>query len=420
MSRPAGLARILSVLADRNYAIWMAGNAISLIGMWAQRIGIGWLAWELTHSAFWVGIVAAADLAPGIIVTPFAGIIGDRRNRLTLVRQAQAVSALVSAVMAAVVLTGSAGIVLLTVLATVQGITMAFKQPARMALTKDLVEARHIGTAVALNAVVFNLARFIGPTVAGVLILAEGVGSVFVFAVLGSTTFVVALQFVALRRTAGTAAPDEAAEALPPLTGTGYAYAFSHAGIGPLLILTLANGMLIRGFVEVLPGYSAAVLESGAEGLAALSASIGFGSIVAGLWLAQRDGIAGLTRQIFLTQAVASVLIVILAGTGSLAVAVILVGLAGFMLAVNGIGAQTLVQRCTPEDRLARVLAIFGLITRGSPAAGALLVGAAADLVGFAIPLVVTGMLSLGVVALLIRREPTVRAAMEMAGRQRA
>lgn len=421
MKPPAGAMRIVAVLAGRNFGIYMAGTTASLIGMWAQRIGIGWLAWELTHSAFWVGVVAAADLAPGVIISPLAGIVGDRHDRLKLVRLTQMVSAATSAAMAAMVLSGTTEIVLLTILATIQGTTMAFKLPARMALIRALVDEDDLGTAIALNAVVFNIARFLGPSVAGLLILLDGVGSVFVLALVASIVFVVALQFVQVRP---YPLRDEFAAgetgALQPLVGAGYAYAFGHPGIGPLLVLQLSAGLFIRGLPELLPSYSAAVLDQGAEGLAALSASIGFGAIIAGLWMAQREGAAGLTRRIFLAQAGCSVCLVVLAATGSLLVACLLVALLGSAITTTGIACQTLIQRCTPEDRMARVMAVYGILARATPALGALLMGAAADLVGFAIPLVMAGAMSLVSVGLLMRREAVVRTALEIPGSRRA
>ncbi|VAW13333.1 hypothetical protein MNBD_ALPHA09-2083 [hydrothermal vent metagenome] len=414
MNLPAGLVRILGVLANRNYAIWIGGNSVSLTAMWAQRIGIGWLAWELTQSVFWVGIIAAADLAPGLLVTPFAGIVGDRRDRLTLVRQAQGLSAVISAALAAMVLLDAADIYLLVALATAQGIAMGFKQPSRMALVRSLVVDKDLSTAIALNAVLFNLARFVGPLVAGGLILSQGLGSVFVFALLGSIFFVVTLKFVRpLRREPAPASSSSPADA--PLKGTAYAYAFSHPGIGPLLVLQFANGAFIRGFTELLPAYSDTVLGRGAEGLAIMSASIGVGAIFSGLWLAQREGVKGLTRHIFVSQAIASVLVVVLAGTATLLMASLLVGLIGFMLATTSIAALTLIQRATPEDRLARVMAILGVILHASPAAGALVMGAAADLVGFTIPLIAGGALCLAAVAYVLRREGVVRASLEAA-----
>lgn len=413
MMLPAGLRRILGVLNNRNYAMWIAGNSLSLIGMWAQRIGIGWLTWELTHSAFWVGIIASADLAPGIIVTPFAGIIGDRRDRLTLVRQAQAASALISAALAYMVLADLTNIGLLAVLATVQGIAMAFKQPARMALTRALVPAKDLGTAIALNAVIFNLARFIGPLIGGALIVGSGAGAVFVFALVGSLFFVVMAQFV--RPNLGSVRQGAGAADGPPLKGMAYGYAFCHPGIGPLLLLQFSSGMLIRGFIELLPGYSDTVLGRGAEGLAILSACIGIGAVISGVWLAQRDGVVGLTRHFFVSQAMASVVVVMLAGVESLILAAVFVGLAGYMLAANSIAAQTLIQRCTPEDRLARVMAVLGVVMRVSPAFGALFMGLAADLVGYATPLVAGGSLSLVMVVLVRRREATVRGSLEAA-----
>ncbi len=415
MNMPAGLVRILGVLANRNYAIWIGGNSLSLTAMWAQRIGIGWLAWELTQSVFWVGIIAAADLAPGLLVTPIAGIIGDRRDRLTLIRQAQGVSAVISAALAAIVLWGAADIYLLVALTTAQGLAMGFKQPSRMALVRALVVDKDLSTAIALNAVLFNLARFVGPLIAGGLILAQGVGSTFVFAFFGSIFFVVVLRYVRPIRNDTSFASNLSGENLR-LQGTAYAFVFSHPGIGPLLVLAFANGAFIRGFTELLPAYSDTVLGRGAEGLAIMSASIGVGAIFSGLWLAQRDGVNGLTRYIFVSQAIASVLVVLLAATGTLLVATLLVGLTGFMLATTSIAALTLIQRATPEDRLARVMAILGVILHASPAAGALVMGAAADLVGFTMPLVAGGALCLATVVYVLRREGVVRTSLETVG----
>lgn len=412
MRLPAGLVRIGGVLNNKNYRIWLGGNLLSLIGMWAQRIGVGWLAWELTGSVFWVGIIAAADMAPGLIVAPYAGIIADRRNRLTLVRQSQGISALISGAMAVMVISGTAQIYPLFVLAMAQGITMAFKQPARMALTRSLVPEKDLSTAIALNAVLFNLARFVGPLVAGALILSVGVTSVFVFAFFGSVVFVVAVHYVkTLPKTEIGLGPGGTKPA--PLVGAGFGYTFRHKGIGPLLILQFTNGFFIRGFTEILPGYSDIVLGQGAEGLAVLSAGIGIGAMASGFWLAQRDGVAGLTRHIFVAQAIASVMVLGMAGTNSLVVATGFVGLAGFMLATTSIAAQTLIQRSVAEDRLARVMSVFGVVMRGSPAIGALVMGAAADYAGFGIPIIVGGLLSLASVVLVFGREKIVRAEFE-------
>ncbi|NBB69846.1 MAG: MFS transporter, partial [Alphaproteobacteria bacterium] len=193
-----GIANLRRALANRDFARFTAGNAVSLVGMWGLRIAVGWLAWELTASAFWVGLVAFADLFPTIVVTPFAGAIADRRSRLRIVRTTQAMSVVLVALLALLTALDLVTIELLALIVLANGVTMGFKQPSRMALTRALVRADDLPTAIAINAIVFNLARFAGPSLAGVLIVIFGVEVVFVADALSSLWFLAVIRGIHL------------------------------------------------------------------------------------------------------------------------------------------------------------------------------------------------------------------------------
>lgn len=393
-----GIANLRRAFSNRDFARFTAGNAVSLVGMWGLRIAVGWLAWELTGSAFWVGLVAFADLFPTIVVTPVAGAIADRRSRLRIVRTTQAISVVLVSTLALLTALDAMTIELLALLVLANGVTMGFKQPARMALTRALVRAEDLPTAIAINAIVFNLARFAGPSLAGLLIVAFGVEVVFVVDALSSLWFLALIRRIHLEppapaRGGGRRLGRDIAE--------GVRYAAGHPGIGPIMLLLVVTGVAMRGYVELLAVYSAEILDRGADGLAMLSAGIGVGAILAALHLAQRESAAGLTRLALGGHAFAGASLAALALAPNLAAALATVVAGGFALATAGVASQTLTQRIVDEAVLGRVMSLYGIIFRAGPAASALVMGAVADLAGLRTPFLAGAVITLAACAVL-------------------
>src|ERR1700704_648993 len=148
-------------LRNANFGLYSAGSAVSLIGMWMQRIAIGWLTWEMTKSGLWLGIVAFADFFPVLLIGPIAGAAADRLDRLRVVKTSQTISLVQATVLFALAASGHMSIGLLVALTAFQGVVVAFNQPARLALVPSLVPHADLASAVAINSIVFNLARFI-------------------------------------------------------------------------------------------------------------------------------------------------------------------------------------------------------------------------------------------------------------------
>jgi MFS family permease len=172
MSILAGLGNISRALAHRDFGVYVAGNSISLIGTWMQRIGVGWLGWELSHSGAVLGLVAFADLFPGVLIGPFGGALADRANRLRVIKVGQTLIMLQALALFVLTASGGINVPLLVALVLFQGAVIGFNQPARLALIPSLVPRPDLATAVAINSIVFNTARFIGPALAGVVIVA--------------------------------------------------------------------------------------------------------------------------------------------------------------------------------------------------------------------------------------------------------
>ena len=367
--------RMVALLArNANFGIYSAGSAVSLVGMWTQRIAIGWLTWELTGSGLWLGIVAFADFFPVVLVGPIAGAVADRWDRLRVVKVSQAISLVEATVMWALTASGHMTIGILVGLTAFQGVVVAFNQPARLALVPSLVPQADMAGAVAINSVVFNIARFIGPILAGLAIVWSGAAAAFAFNALSYVGFLIALARVRIAPT-GIALAERRSFIADLLQGIRYTA--THPGIAALLVLLIAIGIGGRPMNELLPGFADEVYKSGAIGLSILASAIGGGAILGGFWLGQRARASGLTGIALWSALIGALATIAAIATDRLWLAVPAVVVFGFCMSVCGIAVQTLIQLASDRSMRGRVMGLYGLIFRGAPAVGALAAGLA-------------------------------------------
>jgi predicted MFS family arabinose efflux permease len=378
-------SRLALPLRNANYGIYAAGSAVSLIGTWMQRISIGWLTWELTHSGFWLGVVAFADFVPVLLVGPFAGAAADRWNRLRVVKTSQSLSLVQATVLFALTATGHMNIGLLVLLTALQGVLVAFNQPARLALVPSLVAQDDVASAVAINSVIFNLARFIGPMLAGLAIVWSGVAAAFAVNALSYVAFLLALTRL---RIDSVAARPGRQRSLTADLREGIRYTATHPAIASVLVLLIAIGIGGRPLNELLPGFAAEVFRSGAGGLSILASATGGGAILGGLWLGHRvhsSGLASVALGCSLAGALAAVAV---CATETMWIAVPAIAAFGFSASSAGIAIQTIVQLAADHDMRGRVMGLYGVIFRGAPAIGALAAGLASTSLGLRWPIV--------------------------------
>jgi MFS family permease len=390
---------ILSVFSNRAFSVFTVGNSVSLVGLWVQRLAVGWLTWELTQSGFWLGAVAFADLFPVIVVGPFAGVFADRLNQQRIIIVCRLLTATQAVALSVLVFFGVATIEMVFALTLFGGTVTGVQQPARLAIVSSLVRPEHLGSAVAINSVVFNLARFVGPAIAGVLITSAGTFAAFALAALGHVF--AAATFWRVRLAAQEPLPRHGMMAD---LAEGARHAFSHAAIGPMLMLAIIGALLARPVFELLPGFADAVFGRGAGGLAVLTSAVGVGAIIAGLWLAQRAGVTGLTAITLGSFAVTGGLSAIFAVTGWFWLGVALMAAAGAAMVINGAGTQTLIQTAVARHMRGRVLGIWGITFRGGPAIGAFVMGWLAEYWGFGPPVALGGILCVVAAVAMYRR----------------
>lgn len=262
----AGFHNIAAAFKNRDYAIFAAAHVPGLIGMWAQRVAIGWLAWELTKSPAWLGVIAMADLLPAIFLAPISGALADRVNVAKLMVFTQIFLVIHSILLWALTLSGVMNIWLLFALALMLGFNNPFSTAARHNLVPLLVPSKDLGAAISFNSLNFNLARFLGPALAGVVIATSGVVAVFAIEVIAECILLVALRFFKVRpqpRKTGRGGIASMARDIRE----GVVYAAGHPGIGPVLALLLFSAITSRPSLELLPGFADEVFSRGAVGL---------------------------------------------------------------------------------------------------------------------------------------------------------
>ncbi len=392
------LSGVARVFAYRNFRLYAIGNAVSLTGLWVQRLGVGWLAWELTHSGFWLGAVAFADLFPVMAVGLFGGVLADRVEHRHILMVSQVLQLLQATILWLLTATGVITIGWLFGLTLFIGFVVAAAQPARLSLVPSLVARPDIGGAVAIHSVIFNLARFVGPAIAGYMIHTWDVSWAFLFNALTFVWFIAALLMLRLPK---REPHPSAGEPFFAQMREGLHYAVTHTGIAAVLLLMAATSFLVRPVFELLPGFADTVFQSGAAGLATLTSSVGLGALLAGLWLAQRATAAGLASITVYSGGILGVTGLVFAATNDLRVGAVALVVAGFMAICVSVGTQTLVQTGVPAHVRGRVLSIWGMILRGTPAAGALAMGWLSDFVGLKPPLAAGSIVCLAGVILL-------------------
>lgn len=370
-------------LRHRDYRIFSITHWMSSVGMWTQRVGVGWLTWELTHSGTWLGVVAMVEAVPMFILSLFAGVVADRVDRLWLFRNLLLINLAASGVLAALTLTGHITVYLLVAIIGVAGSANAMAMPLRMTMAPSMVPREDMAAAIGLNSISFQLSATIGPAFSGLIIWAFGVGYAFSFNAFSYLVFIVSLYCVRLPyqdRKAG------ARTGLMSDMWDGIRYAFSHASIGPLLLLMLAAAVLTRPYQDLLPGFADDIFNRKTDGLAILVAAAGVGGMAAGLWLAQYGRIQRMTSIVLGAVLVLCVALIAFALTREFWLAVGWVVVISIGATLASTGSQMLIQNAVAGSMRGRVMSLYGLNWRGAPAVGALAMGSVSSLVGLQAP----------------------------------
>ena len=358
-----------AALAVPNYRRYTRGQAVSLIGTWMQMTAQSWLVFTLTHSSTWLGIIIALQTLPVLVLGPYGGVIADRvdkRRLMVILQSAMGVQALV---LGALTVTGSVTIVEIGVLATLLGLNNAFENPARQSFMLELVGPEHLRNTVSLNSVLFNVARTVGPAVAGILIATVGDGICFL---LNAASFVaVVASLMRLNRTALRPTPPAIRARGQLREGLRCVRATPQLAV-PLAMMAVV-GCLTYEFQVSLPVMADRALHVGATGFGFMTAAMGLGAVLGGLGVAAR-GRTGL-RPLVISATAFALTMALATGAPSLDVELVALALAGgASIGFLSMGYSTLQLNAAPEMR-GRVMSLWFVAFQGSTPIGGPVVG---------------------------------------------
>ena len=383
-------------LSNRNFAMFTAGNLVSVIGSWMQRVAVGWLTWELTGSAAWLGAVAFAEFMPTIIVAPIVGALADRYDRRKIALIGQVLATAQAGALAILTVTGLVSPLWILFLQLASGIIQPATQTARLVLVPSLVPRENLGNAVAITSLTFNIARIVGPAISGVMIATIGAG--YSFAINAASYLFVIASLTAMTvppRAQEARSAGSFLESVWTDIAEGAHYVWTHKDLRIAIGLIACCSVLTWPLSDLMAGIADKQLGHGVAGLATMTSAQGVGAICAGLFVAQRNNHENALR-IAVTCALLSGLVLILFGFNrSFVLAVPLIAGVGLLGVLTSITTQTVTQMVADDRMRARTISTWYTVTRVGLASGALIQGSVANVTGFTFPLVLAGVLTL-------------------------
>ena len=377
MTRVLNVGRTtFAALAVPNYRLYYGGQAVSLTGTWMQMTAQSWLVFTLTHSSTWLGLIVALQTLPVLVLGPYGGVIADRVNKRKMMIALQSAMGLQALALGLLTVTGNVTLAEIGILAALLGLNNAFENPARQSFMMELVGAEHLRNAVSLNSVLVNVARTIGPAVAGILIATVGEGVCFLVNA-GSFVAVVA-SLLAMDRAA--LSPTRPTPRARGQLRDGLRYVRSTPTLAVPLVMMGIAGCLAYEFQVTLPVMADRGLHVGPTGFGFMTAAMGIGAVVGGLFIAAR-GRTGLRALVLASAgfAVAMTLATAAPNLGFELAALALTGAAS--IAFMSMGNSTLQLGAAPEMR-GRVMSLWFVAFQGSTPIGGPIAGAVMAVLG--------------------------------------
>jgi MFS family permease len=386
--QPGGISHAWRALRAPNFRLFFSGQSISLIGTWMTRIATSWLVYRLTGSAWLLGIVSFMGQIPTFLLAPFAGVWVDRLNKRKVLVWTQALAAVQSLALAALTLTHRITIADILALSAFQGLINAFDMPGRQAFMVEMVEdKRDLGNAIALNSSIVNLARLIGPSLAGVVIALYGEG--WCFLVDGISYFAVIASLLAMKLRPLQVPPRE--DTLFQQLQEGWQYVSHFLPIRNLLLLFAIVSLMGMPYTVLMPVFASQVLHGGPHTLGFLMAAAGVGALAAAVLLAARKSVKGLLRMVPLSAALFGGGLIAFGLSHVLWLSLALMLVVGFGMMQGMAASNTIIQTLAPADKRGRVMSYYTMAFVGMAPFGSLLAGGLAHAISASWTVVITG-----------------------------
>ncbi len=382
-------APVFRALQHRNFRLYIAGQGVSLVGTWLQTVAQSWLVYRLTDSAFLLGLTGFVSQAPVFFLAPIGGTLADHLDRRRLLVWTQGSSALLAAMLGLLTVSGHVAIGQVLAIATLLGVVNAFDVPTRQSFVVEMVGREDLPNAIALNSSAVNLARALGPALAGVLVAAVGEGLCFLLNAISFAAVIGALLAMRLepRRTRGE---------LAPLRAIADALGFVRANSSVRAVLVLLGLVSVVGmpYAVLMPIFADRVLGGGSATMGMLLAATGVGALSAALLLAVRASARGLGRWIAGSAIGFGVALFAFSVSRSIPLSTVVLLATGFCMMTQMAASNTLLQVLTPDSLRGRIMAFYSMMFMGMAPFGALGAGLSAQHLGAPATVAVGGVVS--------------------------
>ncbi len=377
-------------LGSRNYRRFFFANSFSLIGTWMQKTAMGWLVYRLTGSPLALGITEFANQFSAFLLMPLAGVFLDHFSLKRTILLTQILATIQALLLGLLTLYGNVEFWHVVLLSVFLGLTNAFDMPGRHSLVSSLVEKKEdLVNAIALNSSLFNSARLIGPSIAGVAINLVGEGFCFLLNALSFLPVIGVLATLSLRE---EHAPRKAA-VLHEMK-EGLTYASRHGKIGPTLFLLSFASLIGMSYMVLMPVVAKDTLQGGPDTLGFLLSSMGVGALAAALTLAARRNLSGLEEIIPLSFGLFGIGLALFAFSTNIWLSVVLMVFNGYCMVSGWSAGNTVLQTAVDDDKRGRVMSLYMMSFVGMTPIGSLVLGFLAKQIGTTWALAIFGLLT--------------------------
>ena len=373
------MAEQMNALTVRPFVAYFLTNTMSLLGTWIQKVGLGWLTWQITESTFWTSFVSIALMAPVGIIGPFIAVYAESWNMRRAFLITKILMMIISFIIFGLQHFEMHNIHTLVVTSLLLGLLSAVHHPIRLVFISIVVPRPYLASAIGLNSVSWNMSRVVGPALSGFAIVILGLANTFGLAVILYAPLILALTLLPLEpRAKSKPNTDRFFQKLRD----GGNVALQTPLIFTALCVVALNSFLVRGVLEIQPAIIGQILGGDSQALATATAAAGIGALLASIWI----GLGKLPPD-FIQRCLWPMLAVGILGTACLKMTSMIIpmslifALTGFTATVAGIGAQTLIQLKVDEDYRARVMTWWSSVSFGSLTIGGVLIGFFGDFV---------------------------------------
>jgi len=371
-----------------------------------QQVAISWLVYRITGSSLMLGVVGFASQIPTFLLAPFAGVLIDRWNKHRILIFTQICSMLQAFILVFLIANQSINIYHIVILNTILGIVNGFDAPTRQSFVVEMVVNKEdLGNAIALNSMMFNSARLIGPSVAGLIIAASGEVACFLLNGISYIAVIIALLAMKINYKKRVVKKQNIFRGLKE----GWNYTFNFKPIRYILFLIALVSLMGTPYVVLMPVFAKEILKGGAHTLGFLVGAIGVGALFGAIILASRKSVVGLLKVIVRASILFGITLIVFSFSRNFFLSIILLFIAGFAMMTHMASSNTIIQTLVDDDKRGRVMSFYTMAFMGTMPIGSLYSGFMASEIGAPNTIIVGGIFCIAGALFILSKLPHLR-----------